>query len=290
MTDQKTLVTELVELLTVESTAPDLWRGSRKRGGKGRVFGGQVIAQGLMAAQQTVSPQRIAHSLHAYFMRAGSEDHEIHYRIERDFDGGSFSTRRIIALQEGKPILNMAASFQKLETGFEHSATMPDVPPPESLKNEDQLREAYIDQIPEAVRANFLRDRPIDYRPVDPRDWLGNTPKAPSQHIWFRLAAPIGDDAAMHRAVLAYASDSYLLGTTALPHGVPWGTPGFMMASLDHALWLHDDFRTDDWLLFSCDSPWAGRGRGFNRGSIWSRDGRLVASVAQEGLMRIRGA
>lgn len=289
MTDDETLVADLIELLTVGLAAPDLWRGARKKGGVGRVFGGQVIAQGLMAAQNSVEPDRIAHSLHAYFMRPGSEDDEIHYRIERDHDGGSFSTRRIIALQKGKPILNMAASFQRLEGGLTHQVAMPDVPAPDDLPNEVELRARFSDQIPESFRANFLRARPIDYRPVDPRDWIGGTTKAPQQNIWFRLVAPIGDDPALHRAVLAYASDSYLLGTSSLPHGVSWMSKGFQAASLDHALWVHDDFRADEWLLFSCDSPWSGRGRGFNRGAIYTRDGRLVASVAQEGLMRIRG-
>ena len=288
MTDPATLVADLVDLLTVEPAADDLWRGARKKGGVGRVFGGQVIAQGLMAGQQSVSPDRIAHSLHAYFMRPGSEDHEIHYRIERDHDGGSFSTRRIIALQEGKPILTMTASFQKLEAGLSHQSPMPVAPPPDALASDVELRAQFIDQIPEAVRANFLHERPIEYRPVDPRDWVGGTKKEPSQRIWFRLVAPIGDDPALHRAVLAHASDSFLLGTSTLPHGVNWHTPGFMSASLDHALWIHDDFRADDWLLYACDSPWAGRGRGFNRGAIYAHDGRLVASVAQEGLMRMR--
>ncbi len=288
MTDSHSLVADFVELLTVEPAADDLWRGPRKKGGKGRVFGGQVIAQGLQAAQLSVAPDRIAHSLHAYFMRPGNEGHDIHYRIERDYDGGSFSTRRIIALQEGKPILNMAASFQRLEGGLSHQSDMPDVPPPEDLQNEDQLREQFIDKIPEAFRANFLRERPIDYRPVDPRDWIGGTTKAPQQNIWFRTVAPLRDDSALHRAVLAYASDSYLLGTCYLPHGVQWMTPGFQSASLDHAIWFHEDFRADEWLLYSCDSPWAGHGRGYNRGSIWTRDGKLVASATQEGLFRMR--
>jgi acyl-CoA thioesterase-2 len=290
MTEPEALVADFIALLTVAPAADDLWRGSRKKGGVGRVYGGQVVAQGLQAAQLSVAPDRIAHSLHAYFMRPGSEDHEIHYRIERDHDGGSFSTRRIIALQEGKPILNMAASFQRFEGGMAHQGVMPDVPPPEDVLNEDQLREAYLEKVPEERRAAFLRKGPIDYRPVDPRDWLGGEKKPPLQHIWFRTVAPLGDDPALHRAVLAYASDSYLLGTSALPHGLRWSTKGFMAASLDHALWIHDAVRADEWLLFSCDSPWGGRGRGFNRGQIWSRDGRLVASVAQEGLMRMRGA
>lgn len=285
----RALVDELVDLLSVSRMADGWYLGKRKPGGVGRVFGGQVIAQALSAAQQTVAEGRLAHSLHAYFMRPGSEDYEITYRVERDFDGGSFSTRRIIALQQDKPILNMAASFQKLEEGFEHQDAMPDVPPPEKLKSEAELRAMFADQIPEAHRGHFLRDRPFEHRPVDPRDWLGGDKRFPArQDIWFRLRAPIGDDWAMHRAMLAYASDHWLLGTCTLPHGVTWLMPGFQSASLDHAVWLHGDFRVDDWLLYSCDSPWTGRGRGFNRAAVYTRDGRLVAHAAQEGLIRMR--
>jgi acyl-CoA thioesterase II len=283
------LVTELIDLLAVQRMGDGWYLGKRKKDGFGRVFGGQVIAQALVAAQNTVGPERVAHSLHAYFMRAGSEDFEITYRVERDFDGGSFSTRRVIAMQQDKPIFNMAASFQTLEEGFAHQDAMPDVPMPEDLPTELELRNRFADQVPEKFRANFLRERPFENRPCDPRDWLGGEKRIPAiQNIWFRLRAPIDDDASVHRAMLAYASDSYLLGTCTLPHGVSWMTPGMMSASLDHAIWFHDDFRADEWLLYSCDSPWTGRGRGFNRGSIYTREGRLVATCAQEGLIRMR--
>ena len=183
----------------------------------------------------------------------------------------------------------MTASFQKLENGLHHQDPMPDVPMPEDLLPEADLREQYGHLIPEKFRANFLRDRPFESRPVDPRDWLGGEKRTPAaQDIWFRLRAPTTDDPAMHRAMLAYQSDSWLLGTCTLAHGVTWLTPGMMTASLDHTIWLHDDFRVDDWLLYSCDSPWTGRGRGFNRGAIYTRDGRLVATCAQEGLIRLR--
>jgi acyl-CoA thioesterase-2 len=288
-TSKHPLVSELEDLLTVKSMGDGWYLGKRKPGGVGRVFGGQVIAQALAAAQDSVSTERIAHSLHAYFMRAGSEDYEITFRVERDFDGGSFSTRRIIALQQDRPILNMAASFQKLETGLLHHAPMPDVPPPEELESEADLRLRYADRIPMKFRDNFLRDRAFESRPVNPRDWLGGEKRLPArQDIWFRLRAPTSDDPAMHRAMLAYQSDSWLLGTCTLAHGVTWLTPGIMMASLDHALWLHEEFRVDDWLLYSCEAPWTGHGRGFNRGAIYTRDGRLVATAAQEGLIRQR--
>ena len=286
-TEAQQLVADLTTLLSVQRMGDGWYLGRRKPGGVGRVFGGQVIAQALMAAPDTVAPDRIAHSLHAYFMRAGSEDFEITYRVERDFDGGSFSTRRVIALQQDKPILNLACSFQKLEASYEHQMPMPEVPGPEGLANETELRQRFADKIPEPMRERFTQARPIEYRPVDPRDWLGTEKRDPAvQNIWFRLAAPIEADPAMHRSILAYASDSYLLGTSTLPHGVTWVTPGFMSASLDHAVWIHDDVNVNDWLLYHCDSPWTARGRGFNRGSIYTRDGRLIATCAQEGLIR----
>jgi acyl-CoA thioesterase-2 len=280
------LAANLVDLLDVEELDTDLYRGARQPGGTGRVFGGQVIAQALQAAQRSTEAPKVAHSLHAYFMRPGDEQHPILFRVVRDFDGRSFATRRVIAMQKGKPILNMACSLQTPEDGFAHQDAMPDVPPPEDLKSDHELRAA--EAIPEPYRAIFLRQRPIEIRPVEPRSWVSPALGAPRQHSWFRIVAPIGDDPAMHRAILAYASDMSLLGTATLPHGVNWISPGFQTASLDHALWLHEDFRADDWLLYACDSPWAGHARGFNRGKIYARDGRLVASVAQEGLIRIR--
>ncbi len=288
MTDSQQLVDGLVDLLTVQRMGDGWYMGQRKPGGIGRVFGGQVIAQALAAAQDTVSSERVAHSMHAYFMRPGSEDYEITYRVERDFDGGSFSNRRIIALQKDKPILNMTASFQKVEKGLSHQSEMPDVPLPEELASETQLRERYGDRVPEPAREMFLKARPFESRPVDPRDWLGGDKRNPArQDIWMKLRAPIGDDPAMHRAMLAYQSDSWLLGSSTLPHGISFLSPGFQSASLDHAVWLHDDFRVDQWLLYSCDSPWTGRGRGLNRGSIFTHDGRLVATCQQEGLIRL---
>ncbi|MEG3165940.1 acyl-CoA thioesterase II [Sphingomonas sp. PB2P19] len=282
------LATSLVDLLEIEELDTDLYRGKRQPGGVGRVFGGQVIAQALQAAQRSTDAPKVAHSLHAYFMRAGDETLPILYRVVRDFDGRSFATRRVIAMQKGKPILNMACSLQAPEGGLSHQDTMPEVPAPEGLKSEHELRAASAEQIPERFRAMFARQRPIEIRPIVQRDWLSPVAQPPRQQSWFRIIAPIGDDPAMHRAILAYASDMQLLGTATLPHAVNWITPGFQTASLDHALWLHEDFRADDWLLYSCDSPWAGHARGFNRGKIFARDGRLVASVAQEGLIRMR--
>ncbi|BCA58523.1 acyl-CoA thioesterase [Sphingomonas sp. HMP6] len=282
------LARDLVDLLDIEEVDTDLYRGKLGNDGFGRVFGGQVIGQALQAAQRSTDEPKIAHSLHAYFMRPGAEDHPIIYRVVRDFDGKSFATRRVIATQHGQPILSMTCSLQRPEGGLAHQDTMPEVTPPEELTSDRELRLAMIDRIPERFRTNFMRPRMVDIRPVSPRSWLDPVKQAPAQNSWFRVVAPIGDDPAMHRAILAYASDMSLLGTATLAHGVNWMTHKLQTASLDHTVWLHEDFRADDWLLYVCDSPWAGHARGFNRGKIFSRDGRLVASCAQEGLIRLR--
>ncbi|HYZ48813.1 MAG TPA: acyl-CoA thioesterase II [Sphingomonas sp.] len=288
-TDRAGMIAQLETLLTVEELDRDLYRGVRQPDGRGRVFGGQVIAQALMAAARSADPERIPHSLHAYFMRPGDEAIPIIYRVNRDHDGGSFSTRRVVAFQKGEPILNMAASFQKLEKGLDHQFDMPDVPPPEALPSEAEERLRIVDQAPEHLREFFVRPRPFETRHASPWSPLGSEPQAPKQNIWFKATAPVSGDAHMHRAMLAWASDMYLLGTAMRPHGLSWLEPAAQTASLDHALWFHDDVRVDEWLLYSMDAPWSGRGRGFNRGTIFTRDGRLVASVAQEGLMRRRG-
>lgn len=282
------LVTQLTTLLDVEEIDTDLYRGPRLPGGVGRVFGGQVIAQALQAAQRSVEGNKTAHSLHAYFMRPGDENHPIIFRVVRDFEGRSFANRRVIAMQKGQPILNMTASFQTPSEGLHHQDAMPDVPDPDSLRSERELREEIRDQVPEKFRRFFLRARPIEIRPVNPRNWFAPDKIEPQQHSWFRVVAPLPDDLALHRAMLAYASDMTLLGTCLLPHGVSWMTGDVQTASLDHAIWLHEPFRFDEWLLYTTDSPWAGHSRGFNRGKIYSRYGRLVASVAQEGLIRLR--
>ncbi|UUL83555.1 acyl-CoA thioesterase [Sphingomonas qomolangmaensis] len=287
-TTPQALVAQLVDLLDVEEIDTDLYRGARQPGGTGRVFGGQVIGQALQAAQRSVEAPKVAHSLHAYFMRPGNEDHPIIYRVVRDFDGRSFANRRIIAMQRGAPILNMIASFHLPEEGLHHQDAMPDVPDPDTLRSDSELREEIREQVPEKLRRFFLRSRPIEIRPTNPRNWFAPEPSAPQQHSWFRVAAPLPDDPALHRAMLAYASDMSLLGTCMLPHGVNWMSGRLQTASLDHAVWLHEPFRFDEWLLYTTDSPWAGHARGFNRGRIFTRDGRLVASCAQEGLIRLR--
>lgn len=280
-------VGQLVDLLNVEAIDTDLYRGARQPGGMGRVFGGQVIAQGLQAAQRSVEG-KTAHSLHAYFMRPGSEDFPIIYRIVRDFEGGTFANRRVIAMQQGRPILNMIASFQTPEEGLAHQDAMPDVPMPEALQSELELRRRMQTKPPPNMNPAFLRARPIEIRPCTPRNWFRPEKAEPRLYSWFRAAAALPDDPALHRAILAYASDMMLLHTASVPHGVNWMSGKIQSASLDHALWLHEPFRADDWLLYATDSPWAGHARGFNRGQIFTRDGRLVASVSQEGLMRLR--
>lgn len=281
------LVSGLIKLLEVKPQGNDQFIGRKKRGGVGRVFGGQVIAQALLAAEATVDAERPAHSLHAYFLRGGSEDFETDYAVTRDFDGGSFSNRRVVASQQGRPILNLTASFQKREDGLHHvDSAMPDVPPPEDLEPEVDVRRRFADQARPEARHHFLSPRPVEMRAVEGRHWMNPTPAPPRSHSWFKAVAPLPDDPRIHRAVLAFTSDMTLLGTCALPHGLSWARGEVVSASLDHAVWFHEEFRADEWLLYATDSPWSGGGRGFNRGRIFTRDGRLVASVAQEGMIR----
>ena len=283
----KQLVAWLIKLLDVKDAGDDKFTGRRRRGGIGRVFGGQVIAQALAAAERTVDPSRLAHSFHTYFLRAGSEDHEIDFVVNRDFDGGSFSNRRVVASQQGKPILNFTASFQKLEQGLSHQdCPMPQVTEPDDLPPEAELRRQFAARADPAQRHLFLQPRPIELRAVEGRHWINEGPAAPISHSWFRAVAPLPDNPRIHRAILAYASDMQLLGTAILPHGLSWSRGEVVSASLDHTIWFHDTFRADEWLLYATDSPWSGRGRGFNRGRIFTQDGRLVASVAQEGMIR----
>ena len=303
MPDQSTreqLVADLIRLLAVTPAEPDHFTGRRKPGGVGRVFGGQVIAQALVAAERTVADanrneERPIHSLHAYFLRGGSEDHEIDFRIDRDLDGGSFSNRRVTASQQvdGKirPILTLSASFHRRENGVQHQDAMPNVPLPDLVPDEAESRARYARMLPERVQRAMLTPRPIELRHLEPRHWMGAEPADPVSHTWFRAAARLPDDPKLHRAVLAYASDMTLLGTCTLPHALSWTRGNVMAVSLDHAIWFHADgqaseWRADEWLLYACDSPWADRARGFNRGRIYTQDGRLVAEVAQEGLVR----
>ena len=285
------LVAELVLLLDLEPRGGDRFIGRRHKEGTGRVFGGQAIAQALGAARRTVADDRPVHSLHAYFLRGGSDALPIEFRVKRDLDGGSFSNRRVVASQKGEPILNLVASFQKRQEGPHHQyPTMPDVPAPEDLEPDSTIRARIAEQVPEGpMRHLFLRPRPIDFRSVEPRDWLDPQQREPCAHCWFRTVAPLPDEPRVHGAVLAYASDFQLLATALQPHGLSYPRGDVKGASLDHAIWFHGEFRADEWLLYATDSPWSGRARGFGRGQIFTRDGHLVASVAQEGMLRATG-
>jgi acyl-CoA thioesterase II len=253
------------------------------------VFGGQAIAQALGAARRTVPDSRMANSLHAYFLRAGTDQQPIEFRVKRDLDGNSFSNRRVVASQQGQPILTLLVSFQEAQEGPSHQwAEMPDVPPPEDLVSDAQIRRHVAEQLPEGLAKQFMiRSRPIDFRSVEPRDWLDPQKRSPVAHVWFRTVAPLPDARPVHNAVLAYASDFQLLSTALQPHGLSFPRGDVKAASLDHALWFHGEFRADDWLLYVIESPWSGAARGFGRGRIFTRDGRLVASVAQEGMVRL---
>ncbi len=281
-------VKDLVELLDLEPIEVNLFRGQSPEDSWQRVFGGQVIGQALVAAQRTVEDDRTCHSLHAYFIRPGDPKVPIVYEVDRARDGRSFTTRRVIAIQHGKQIFNMAASFQVAEEGFDHQFPMPDVPAPEDLPSERDLREKVVDRVPRSMRDRFLRPRPIELRFVEPPSYMDAEKRDPISHVWFRAVAPIADNVALHQCVLAYASDMTLLDTCINPHGVTWMDGKVQSASLDHAMWFHRPFRADEWLLYAQDAPSASGARGFNRGNIFTRDGVLIASVTQEGLIRPR--
>ncbi len=281
-------VDDLLLLLDLEPLEVNIYRGQNRDIGSGRVFGGQVFAQALVAARRTVEGAREAHSVHGYFILPGDLKAPIVYFVDRLRDGSSFTTRRVTAIQHGQAIFNLSASFQVGEEGIEHQEPMPTVPPADNLTSELELIRDMASRIPEMLRPVLTQDRPIDFRPVDPLDPFDPTPRPPLRHVWFRSLGALPDDPMLHQAVLAYASDHGLLGTALQPHGLSFRSPGMQLASLDHSLWMHRPFRVDEWLLYSMDSPIAAGARGFVRGSIYTQDGTLVASVAQEGLMRIR--
>jgi len=286
-TPQKTAIEEVLGLLDLEAIEVNIFRGVSPKDRMQRVFGGQVLGQALMAASRTVE-SRVCHSLHAYFLRAGDPKTPILYEVDQSRDGASFTSRRVVAIQHGKQIFTLAASFQTPEEGLEHQSTMPNAPDPESLPTEEELRAKIIEQLPEQARAWFLRPRPIEMRHVEPTNFLKPEKRPPNQMVWFRATGRLPDDYALHQCVLAYASDTTLLDTALRPHRISWFDNSVQMASLDHAMWFHRPFRADEWLLYVQDSPSASGARGFNRGEIYKRDGTLIASVVQEGLMRKR--
>jgi acyl-CoA thioesterase-2 len=278
---------ELLSLLDLERIEVNLLRGVSPDDGMKRVFGGQVIAQALVAAYRTVE-NRVCHSLHAYFIRPGDPNVPILYEVDRARDGKSFTTRRVVAIQHGEQILNLAASFQIPETGFSHQSPMPTVKKPDELKSEDELRQMAKDHIPKEFQRQFARPRPIELKPVDPRQMISPAKTEPKKQMWLRARGQVGDNIPLQQCLLAYASDMGILDTATKPHGVNWFTGGVQMASLDHSMWFHEPFDISNWLLYTMDSPSASGARGFNRGEVFTESGKLVASVAQEGLMRPR--
>lgn len=276
---------ELRSVLELEKIEDNLYRGQSYRTPWGRVFGGQVLAQSITAAQLTTPDDRLLHSMHAYFLLAGDIELPIVYDVERVRDGGSYTTRRVKAIQKGRAIFSMEASFQTPEEGFSHQQSMPDVPPPEGLKNDREIGEMLRQQAPEIYRLTRL-ERPIECRPTEGADlYIADTVK-PKQNIWIKALGSLPDSDRKHQVALAYVSDYNLLATALLPHRKELRDKQVFLASLDHAMWFHQPFRFDDWLLYSMESSSAGSARGFSRGNIFTREGKLVASVAQEGLIR----
>ncbi|HEY0768338.1 MAG TPA: acyl-CoA thioesterase II [Steroidobacteraceae bacterium] len=278
---------DLLALLELEQLEVNLFRGESRDIGSPQVFGGQVLGQALSAAAATVEA-RVVHSLHAYFLRRGDCNAPIVYQVDRSLDGHSFSNRRVVAIQHGQQIFNMTASFQVTETGFEHQIGMPQVPSPESLADSGAPSAQLLERLPERVRRFFEQPRPFEFRMVQSIDHQYLRRTAPERQIWFRAVGTLADDEMLHRRLLAYVSDFFLLDTATLPHGASLLKPTIVMASIDHAVWFHRSLRVDDWLLYAMESPSASGARGFTRASVFARDGRLVASAAQEGLVRTR--
>jgi acyl-CoA thioesterase-2 len=280
-------VADLLQLLELEQLEVNLFRGESRDIGSPQVFGGQVLGQALSAAAATVE-HRMVNSLHAYFLRRGDCNAGIVYEVDRSLDGRHFSNRRVVAIQHGQQIFNMTASFQVAEEGFDHQIKMPQVPPPESLPDSAGPAPEVLERLPERARRFFAQPRPFEFRAVQPIDYL-NPPRAqPAREIWFRTVGRVEGDQMLHRRLLAYASDFFLLNTATLPHAVSLLNPSILMASIDHAMWFHRSLHVDDWLLYATDSPSASGARGLARASVFARDGRLVASAAQEGLLRMR--
>jgi len=280
------LLTDLLSLLELERIEDSIFRGQSRDIGSKRVFGGQVVGQALSAASYTVE-DREPHSLHAYFLRPGDVDAPIVYEVDRARDGRSFSNRRVVAIQYARPIFNMAASFQKREQGLEHQAQMPQVPGPDELKDLRELTGERASTIPEKIRNFLTRERPFEMRPVEGVDLLSASPREAVRHLWLKTVDRLPDNPDVHRNLLAYVSDYQLLGTATLPHGIHWEHGNVQMASLDHAMWFHRPFRIDEWLLYSMVSTNAGGARGLASGQFFTAAGELVASTAQEGLIRI---
>jgi acyl-CoA thioesterase-2 len=279
---------DLVALLELEPIEENIYRGQNRDIGTGRIYGGQVLAQALVAAAHTVEAGRPMHSMHGYFILAGDLTVPVVYFVDRLRDGGSFTTRRVTGIQHGHAIFTMSASFHRPEEGFAHQTGMPSVPDPETLRPELDIIRERADEIPEPLRTLLTQDRPLDFRAVDGADPFDTTVREARRCFWVRAIAPVDPAPVHHQALLAYASDYGLLGAALRPHGASIRDPRMMVASLDHAIWFHKPVRMDDWMLYVADSPVTSGARGFTRGSFFTRAGDLVASVAQEGLVRVR--
>ena len=279
------VLADLIQVLQLEQLEINLFRGVSRDLGFPQVFGGQVLGQALAAASATIESDRNVHSLHAYFLLPGDVKAPIIYEVDRSRDGGSFSSRRVVAIQHGQPIFHMSASFQVAQQGLDHQSAMPSVPKPEELPDLHQLVSKSTD-IPPELKSWFKIPLPIEFRPVNAEQLMSAHPSEASTRFWFRAVDKLPDDVVLHRCVLAYASDFYLLRTSTQPHGIPFPSAHLRLASIDHAMWLHRPMRVDDWLLYCIDSPSASGARGLSRGAIYDRAGTLVASVAQEGLIR----
>ncbi len=279
---------DLLDLLDLEQIDVNLFRGVSPSEGWQRVYGGQVLGQALVAASRTVEDEaRIAHSLHGYFLRPGDTTIPILYKVDRIRDGRSFTTRRVVAIQRGRAIFSMSASFQIVEDGLEHQFDMPEVPPPESCPTQRELMERFRDDAPPEIAGRIERPQPIEMRFVEPINEFKPEPMPPFQHTWVRTVDEMPDDIRLNQCLLAYQSDMTLIDTSYRPHAIGWGNAKFQVASLDHAMWFHRPFKTDQWLLYAQDSPFSGGSRGLSRGAFYTQDGDLVASCAQEGLIRL---
>ena len=281
-----TVLADLLQLLDLERLEMNLFRGVSRDIGSPQVFGGQVLGQALMAASRTVEPARAVHSLHSYFLRRGDFDAPIVYEVDRSRDGASFTNRRVVAIQHGQQIFHLSASFQLQEDGPDHQVEAPTVTPPEELPDLTVTVRRRLQDLPDQRRRFWERDRPFEFRSVEAID--EGRPRPGVRHIWFRLVGQCPDDAVLHRCLLAYVSDFHLLETATLPHGLSSYTGDVLLASLDHGMWFHRPFRIDDWLLYALISPSSSGARGMAFGRVFDRAGRLVASTAQEGLMRVR--
>lgn len=286
MTELHSSLAEVIELLQLERLEDLLFRGESRDIGAPQVFGGQILGQALSAAHKTVDG-RLPHSLHAYFLRPGDFNRPVVYQVESSRDGGSYSNRRVVAIQHGRPILNLAASFKVPEDGPEHQVDMPQVPAPEGLTSLADINRSIIDKVPEKMRRFLAHKPPFEFRPVEAPKFVDPSSRRPVKHVWMRACSGLPDDPELHRNLLAYVSDYELLATATLPLEIEFGRKPLQMASLDHAMWFHREERVDQWLLYAMDSTVGIGGRGFSRGQIFTRDGKLVASTAQEGVIRI---